>query len=173
MSGDYVSAEKGGVKTRFTRFIWDKMGNDKNGWKLVQGGAEKAKPNTTAKPKKKGKPEGVKADHSAANHKQLLEQAAGFEADGKLEKALEKYAAALQLKNTKAVAETVERLTEALYGKDEDDLVGFVDETLVSADAAYEDEDYVLAKELYEAVEDQENEHVKSRLAAIAEHLKN
>lgn len=190
-STDMVYARKAGMpNARFTRTAWEAMGKEKNGWTEITDAKAKA-----VKPAAAGKGDlDPEARYSVA-----MEKAGGFMADGKPDKALAEYARAAGFKNTKEAADGIKEaeaaLSNALAGAaggekdaakgkgkggkakgagaaktgEDDDLVG--DTVLASADKAYEDEDYVLAKELYLAVEDQESDHVKGRLAEIADLL--
>jgi hypothetical protein len=172
---EMVLAHKPGMpQAKFTALAWERMGKDKNGWAAV----------TPEKPKGLGAT--VKADTDPqARYLVAMSKGAGFEADGKLDKALTEYARGFKIIACEEAAVALKRVETVMAdmfqgagrkGKtvkaaplttpESDDLIG--DEVLISADKAFADEDYVLAKELYEAVENQDSEHVKGRLLEIA-----
>ena len=127
---DYVYYKRGSKTMRMTRTAWKLSGGAKRkDITLVSGNAQV---DTT----------GAKNDVS---YNTLIQQAKGLEKDGLTEKAIEKYKAALQVKDTKSAKEAITRLQATLTPPD----TAKLDKLIEDADTAFKSGDYGVALELY------------------------
>lgn len=165
---DFIYAKKNKQTAKFTAFVWQNMGNHKNGWEVdtdkmqeVYGKDYTAETTAKAAP---AAPKVTKDVNDAAKYKKLVAQGKGFEEDGKISDALGKYSQALTVKSTKAlekkVAELEKLLGEQIKAKAQADAIA-------AADEEFDNGNFEGARELYLAVDNQELEHVKTRLAEI------
>lgn len=160
MVSDEIKAVKDGIETTFTKFVWDNMGPNKNGW--VEIGANEL-PVANTPPIK------VAVANKAAAAKALVEQALGFEKDNKLDKAMAKFVEAYSHTKTKTIEEHMDRVEKLMANGLSQSTEK--DPSIEAADKAFASEDYVLAKELYETAINQEDEYVKGQIALCDERL--
>lgn len=156
---NFIYAEKGTQKTRFTAMVWKHMGANKNGWVQItkaqyDGSAPTGKSNGK-------KPEGLEDE---AKYRQIFDQGKGFEADGKLEDALGRYEEALALKSSPALKGKITKVKKAMEAAKKTDnrneLVQMATEALV-------ENDFELAIESLESA--QEIEKTEETAAKIEE----
>lgn len=159
---DYVYAQKGALKSRFTEMIWNNMPKNKSGWVRVSEEMTAEKPIVSAKNKT--------ADE--AKFKLLSEQAKGFEIDGKMELALSKWKEMQVLKDTAPVKKQIKKLTLLVEAEELNSQYEQYLETIEEANAAVIDEDLVLALELYQAAYSiKPTEELKATIESIAKEL--
>lgn len=125
-----IKAFRKGKTAEFSEMVWNGMGTDKNGWTLEKGTSLSS----------------AKSDEPSLYEK-TIEQAKGFEKDGKKQDALAKYEAANEIKHTKAVEKKILSLTKSI---DKEVKAQEIEEFVSSGDSAKEAGDLEGALEFYE-----------------------
>lgn len=154
------AAKENGALAIFDGQHWKEMGNQRNGWEAITEAQYEAA--------KAGKEIKIVKDTGAAQtevkeaqYKALIEQAKGFEKDGKLDEALKRYQQAKVLKTTTGLTNKINKLVSAIEkeaaknppktGNLSDAKLKEFKNLAASADAAMADEDFVLAQEYLES----------------------
>lgn len=110
MATNYIYAynKQRNTYSRYTAFLWSQMGKDKGGWAEISKEAwqkQSGDKSSTAKPLE------VASTKSTAEYKTIFEQGRGFEKDGALAEALDRYTAAAEIKKTKTLTAKIDKLT--------------------------------------------------------------
>ena len=149
---EIVIAEKGGRRTEFTRYVWDTMGKDKNGWSEVVDVDVKSAENDQTNEKE---------------YQKLIKEANKAEKEKKEDILKAKLQAAYALRPTPLVAERLGKLgvvvlntaTDAISQNDAN-----FNELVKSGDDAYNKQQYDVAFEMYGgALEIKEDEAIRTK----------
>lgn len=161
-----IYAKKGKLKSRFTKFIWANMGKNKEGWEEVT----KKEYEAETPEKENAPPPDVQ---KVQGYKALVERAKGFEADDAHEAALKLYREALVIKHTKGVADKIKALEKLQADATaEENAAAELSELLSNAEAAFNEQDYATALELYsEALSIKKDKAVAAKVKECEEAL--
>lgn len=161
---DYVYAQKGNLKTRFTRMAWATMGKDKNGWQQISGEPMEVEASNNS---------AANEASTEAKYRQLYEQAKGFATDGKNEDALAKYKEAQALKDSPSIKGVITKLENTIKEQSAaNEAEAQFTELVEAADQAYGKGEYGTALEMYQAAQEvKADERVAAQITACEEAL--